>query len=317
MTQPKSENDSAVTASAPLVDRHVFLDGRPPLGEYLGFLKSMAVDGEASDLRALSDEWRQANDHIRELEKQEAGIANNLETSPLPPELDELRGKVLADPIYRRSFSIVPTTFAMVELDPLVVFQKHINLDHVRRIQEALGRSPSAEAVFRCCMQLDHPQPPVKRLPTGNAYVFMSPSTDLRVHELTLLASHQISEYSPQGPISGVVGIVVGFGSNFLNVISAEGRLVLNNGSHRAYALRDIGITHVPCIVQHVSRREELEVMAAGLQPNPDVYFKAGRPPLLKDYFDAKLRKLVDVPRRLRQIRVAFQVEQIDVPATS
>src|SRR2546430_11202463 len=38
--------------------------------------------------------------------------------------------------------------------------------------------------------------------------------------------------------------------------------LILNNGSHRAYALRELGITRVPCIVQHVSCREELNVLA-------------------------------------------------------
>ncbi|MCZ7673842.1 MAG: hypothetical protein M5U34_45335 [Chloroflexi bacterium] len=113
------------------------------------------------------------------------------------------------------------------------------------------------------------------------------------------------------------MGLVVGFGSNFLNAIAAEGRLVLNNGSHRAYALRASGITHVPCIIQQVSRREELLVIGSNeLRQNPDLYLKAPRPPLLKDYFDPKLRKVFLVPRRNRQIKVSFGVEQIDVPAT-
>jgi len=40
-------------------------------------------------------------------------------------------------------------------------------------------------------------------------------------------------------------------------------RLILNNGSHRAFTLRQMGVTHVPCIVQHVSSRDELEVVAS------------------------------------------------------
>jgi hypothetical protein len=37
--------------------------------------------------------------------------------------------------------------------------------------------------------------------------------------------------------------------------------------------------------------------------------------PVLKDYFDPKLRKLVHVPRKLRQVKITFGVEQIDVSA--
>lgn len=313
---PQSQHDDTVAVSVPRVDEHVFLTGRPPLGEYLGFLSNMAVNGDAADVGALSEEWRDANDHIRELERQEAGLGDNLEIGSLPPELDELRARVLADPIYKRSFSIVPASVGVVEVDRLVVFQKHINLDYVASIKNSLGPTPDAETVFRCCLPFEHPHPPVRGLPTGNGYVFMSPSADLRFLEPALLERSQIVDYQPQGPIAGVVGLMVGFGSNFLNVISAEGRLVLNNGSHRAYALRNMGIKQVPCIVQHVSRREEIPVVAVGLQPDPDVYLKAARPPLLKDYFDPKLRKVIDVPRRLRQVRVTFQVEQIDVPAT-
>jgi len=92
--------------------------------------------------------------------------------------------------------------------------------------------------------------------------------------------------------------------------------LILNNGSHRAYALRELGLKEVPCIVQTVTRRDELELVASGdFQQFPDRYLKAPRPPLLKDYFDPKLRKIVVVQRKNRLVRVQIGVEQSDVPA--
>jgi hypothetical protein len=109
---------------------------------------------------------------------------------------------------------------------------------------------------------------------------------------------------------------MVGYGSNYLNAVHVENRLVLNNGSHRAFALREAGIKQVPCIVQHVSRRDELELVLPLLQQHPELYLTHPRPPVLKDYFDAQLRKLVAVPRRLRHVRVTFGVEQLDLPAT-
>jgi len=114
----------------------------------------------------------------------------------------------------------------------------------------------------------------------------------------------------------GVVGLAVCFGSNFLSVISAFDRLILHNGSHRAFTLRDLGHSHAPCIIQHVYSREELNVIAStAVAERPDAFVGLRRPPMLKDYFNPKLRKIVPVIRRLRQVTVKFQVDESYVPA--
>jgi hypothetical protein len=113
-----------------------------------------------------------------------------------------------------------------------------------------------------------------------------------------------------------IIGLVVGYGSNLLSAVRIEGRLVLRNGSHRAYALLEAGHTHVPCVIQDISRREELEAAGmADVTANPDLYLTAPRPPVLKDYFDEQLRMIVDVPKKVRQVRLAFNQEPLDVPA--
>ena len=92
--------------------------------------------------------------------------------------------------------------------------------------------------------------------------------------------------------------------------------MLLLNGSHRAYAVRDSGISHAPCLVQQVTRREELEVTAVSeLVQRPDDFLVAPRPPLLKDYFDPLLRMDVQVPKTVRQVRVVVSVETLDAPA--
>jgi hypothetical protein len=299
-------------------DEHVFLAGRPPLAEYLGFLSLITLEGQAADLRLLAEEWRKANDHILELEKKEAGLADNPPITIITPTAYPLIANVLADPMFQRSFAIVPTEIGLVELDRLVVFQKHINLSHVQRLKATLGSSPDDEAIFRFCLPFDHPTPEVRSMRIAqNAYAFVSPSEDFRFHEPVVLKPSQITGFSPQGPIVTVVGLMVGYGSNYLNAIHAENRLILNNGSHRAFALREIGIKFAPCVIQHVSRREEIEVVGShDLQENPDRYLKGPRPPLLKDYFDPKLRKVVSIPRKLRQVRITFAKEELDVPAS-
>jgi hypothetical protein len=77
-----------------------------------------------------------------------------------------------------------------------------------------------------------------------------------------------------------------------------------------------MGITRVPCIVQHVSSREELKVLACtAVTDAPNFYLKEPRPMMLKDYFDPRLHKVMPVHRRIRQITVKFQVDEAFIPA--
>jgi hypothetical protein len=295
---------------------NVFLAGRPPMGEFIGFVTSQMVDGHDADVRVLSNQWRSANDHVKELEAREAGIADRAQVQDIPADLQGLVSKVNSDPVYLRSFEMVPTRLGMIELDTLVVYQKRINLDFVDSIKRALGLQPSSEDVFKTCLPFDHPMPPLRVARVAqNAFAFVSPSNDIRVVDAALLKPDQISNFKAHGILAGAVGLLVGFSVNYMQVIHVDGRLILGNGSHRAYALRDLGVTSVPAVVQEVTRRDELDVLGIqDVSSNPDRYLKEPRPPLLKDYFDDRLRIVVPVPRQDRQVKIAFGVEMLDVP---
>jgi hypothetical protein len=309
--------DLGPSAAAPApTDDYVYLAGRPPLKGYLDF-RATAADGHRADRRTLVEEWRAAQRHILTLEVAEAGVADGAPILPLGGHLEHLRQELLDDPVFQRAFDRLPTDIAVVELDRLVVYQKHIDLSYVRLLKERLGPAPSDEEIFRACLPADHPHPETRWMKIQrDTWVCVSPSNDLRFLDLTRLDPSQVVGYPASGPLAGVVAVVVGFGSNFLHVIHAEGRLVLNNGSHRAYALRELGVTRVPCIVKHVASREELNAFATSkITRNPDLYLRHPRPPMLRDYFDPRLRRVVPVPRRTRQVRVTVRVEETSLPA--
>ena len=288
----------------------VCLLGQPPLDDYLDFIRDMAVGGEKANRRTLVDEWRAANDYYYELETSEAGLADTVECRPLDPVLQPLADEVLADARCRVTFDTLPISFAMVELDKLVVCQTQVTRRFIDALKSRLGSSPEAEEIFRFCFPLGNPDASmhIRRL-GSQRYLFSSESLDFRFHEPVLLQPDQISGYEPFGPIGVVVGLVVGFGSNFLNVIRDDHRAMLSNGYHRACALRELGITHAPCLVQTVTRRDELDLVAKrAVAANPRFYFKAPRPPLLKDFFDPKIRKVVPARRMLRMLEVSFEV---------
>src|SRR5260370_27308381 len=98
--------------TAPLSQEEwVFLSGRPPMGEYLGFIKSNAADEESVNLQTLSDEWRAANDRIHELEVTEAGWADNPTIGEIPEDLHGLTEQVTTNPMFGKNFSLGPVSF--------------------------------------------------------------------------------------------------------------------------------------------------------------------------------------------------------------
>src|SRR5207244_6337285 len=94
-------------------------------------------------------------------------------------------------------------------------------------------------------------------------HTFGSPSDALRFLDSGIVDFSQVLGYAPPGAEAALIAVSVGFGSNFLNAIHVENRLILNNGSHRAFSLRHLGLTHVPCIVQDVSSRQGLKAIAS------------------------------------------------------
>src|SRR5437899_3330190 len=306
----------AVDSTCPhAVDETLYLTGRPTLKKFLRYVRSHSVDppGEGK----LTDEWHAANEIVSTLEREEAGLADNPPIRQIELASQPLLLEFLKDPLVRNGFNTVPTEVAWVELDRLVVYQKHIDLTFVRDLENKLGPAPCADALFRTCLPYDHPQPPVKWSRVHHdTFVFMSPSNDLRFLGTMPMQPNQIKDYPAPGNLVGVVGLAVGFGSNFMNAIYSENRLILNNGSHRAYALRRMGFTHLPCIVQHVSSLAELDVVASSeVVDDSEYYLKHPRPSMLPDYFNTKLHKIMPVHRRLRQVTVKFEIEEHFVPA--
>jgi hypothetical protein len=114
------------------------------MGEYIGFLTTQTLEGQSvTNYGPLADEWRAANDHIAELEREEAVLADNPQLTALPASLAPLGQEVLADPIFQQTYSFVPTDIQLVELDRLVVFQKIINLEYVKQLRAALSEHPT------------------------------------------------------------------------------------------------------------------------------------------------------------------------------
>lgn len=298
-------------------DPTLFLSGRPPMGEFIQFLQTQTLEGAAADAGNLADQWRVARNRIDELTANEAGIADIPVASELPVSLGGLASALLNDPLTRQTFGVTPTSVEMVELDKLVVYQKMINLTYAGQLQSLVGDAPTEEALFQFALPMDGRYDPVPNAapmsfgPHGALlWGAVSPSSDFRVLNTMLLDPTQISGLSVNGRPTHVFAVAVGYGSNLLSAIRIGSRLVLRNGSHRAYALRASGVSHAPMLVQDIPSNEESELLPPEVQQHRDLYLAHPRPPLLRDYFDAELHIVVSVPRKAKQVRVQVGYEE-------
>ncbi len=296
----------------------IWLLGQPLLRNYLDFVQESVVGGAQMNRVALTDEWRAANDYYEILAKTEAGIADDVECAALDSKLQHLAENVMSDARYRHTFDSLPTRFGMVELDKLVIYQIHVTGSFLHTLRQRLRPNPDLASLFHFCLPLETPDAPIRIERVGSKrFVFRSDSTDFRFQESLLLQPDQVCGYENYGSLAGVAGVAVGFGSNFLNVIQDDDsqRLLLHNGYHRACALRAAGITHAPCIIQTVTRRDELDISAdPEVAKSPGYYFNAPRPPLLKDYFDPKIRKVLPIKKMIRMVEVNFDVKEFWLP---
>lgn len=300
----------------PAGEEHTCLLSRSSLNDYLSFMSDYAADGLGADRRRLVKEWKAAAARMEELRESEPEIADGQKSTTLPASLRALAAKVQADPIFQKAFDDGEYEVAMVDLDRVIVSQKLVCIEHLRRLQERLEKKPTAEQLFRFCLPVDRPPVEHRASRTGDEeFAFTSKSNDLRFLEAVMLRPDQLVGYRATGPVAGVIALVVGYGSNFLNVLSIEGRMILNNGHHRACALWEAGIRKVPCIVQTITHPDEIQVHAPRpVRKDPAFYLTDPRPPLLRDYFDPVLSRRVFIGLTTKQVRVRYSIDERDMP---
>jgi hypothetical protein len=89
----------------------------------------------------------------------------------------------------------------------------------------------------------------------------------------------------------------------------------LHNGYHRACALLELGIRYAPCVIETVTRMDELRLIAKRrVAEDPAFYLGSDRPPLLKDFIDPRIRKVIPTRDVKRVIEITIELRDHNVP---
>lgn len=299
---------SSITAKR---DNALCLLGVTRLADFITFVRERTVGGRERDKGELADLWRQAAKAFEALQITEASIADTPQVKPLSGALQSHVKKLAKLAHFQDSFSTVPVAFGMVELDKLVVFQQHIMGSTVSKMTNTLVQPLSDLALAELCLPLTPSNSDFKvALEEDGRIIFISDTHDARFQGAQLVKPSDVRGLKVNGHSQAVVALSIGFTTNVLNVVRYGSRMVLNNGYHRAFALRQMGVTHAPCLIQVCTHWEDVGMVGSSeMMNNGPVYFSAARPPLLKDYANPDLTQTFPAKRLRKEIRLNYGVD--------
>lgn len=281
--------------------------------EVMHHVRTQALNADETQ---IVDAWQRAQTIAQALLQSEAGFADQHSVEPIAPQFEKKVGEYITNPLAQKSFP-GPITVGFVEIDRLIAAQRTIDLDYVDDIMKSLPKNLDEAALIDFCLSPTRSMAPIQHLEIApNVHVFSSPSTDLRylgsfMKDLT----EADKEYAQGGgiPATAIISFV-GYGASAINAWFNNGRVVLNNGFHRVYALRSAGVKKIPVIVQLAANAQiEFPGQICGV---PREYLLGHpRPPLVKDFFEDAFTTIVPVKARIRTVTIQAQAGQHDVPA--
>jgi len=285
--------------------------------EVVQYLRTQALGVGESEQTQILQAWEKLQPRVQALLQSEVGVAEAIGVSDIPPEHQKVVEQFASDRLFQKSFSMLPTGFAIVEIDKLVAAQRTVNQDYVQKLLKSVPKNPQLGDLLNICVSPTRQMNPIQHLEAGQGvHVFSSPNSDIRFlgsFKKDLVAADL--EYAMGGgiPAAAIISFV-GYGSAPINVLYANRRVVLNNGFHRVFALRSMGVTHIPVVIQSVQNLAlEFPTQVAGL---PREYLLgAPRPMLIKDFFEPDFTIALKVRERLKVVTVATQIAQNEIPS--
>ena len=194
----------------------------------------------------------------------------------------------------------------------LVAGQRIVHLEWVQQLK----KNGIPENLPAYCLEPGQDSIPITVARTANtAFTASSHNPSLRflgVYE-NLYQPDNILAHHPGGqPVHNIV-LLLGYGISTINVYRVGRRLILANGFHRLYALRSLGVTHAPVVVQQVLH-PQMEMPAVTSEPPRDHLVNTPRPAMMTDFFDDRLVCEIIQRKFIKTIQVGWGTSDALVP---
>ncbi len=295
--------------------QYLYAYGSP--AEIQHFIRTQAHEDESKKLPEILKKWQSVQQKVNTTLQNEAGLADNISIQAIPSEHNSLIKSIAENQIFQKTFSSFETVFAIVEIDKLIVKQRTINEDFVKKLQKSYPAKPTFNELIDICLSPNRDMEPIQHLelPAQTpVHVFSSPNIDLRFlgSAIKKLTPDDL-QYAQGGLPAAAIITFVGYGGATVNAYQAGKRLILNNGMHRVYTLRSMGVTYIPIAIQKVDPSSPI---VSDLFGNASQYFCAHpRPTLMKDFFEADFTLTVNIPRLIQTVTIGVNANIHGVPA--
>jgi len=286
-------------------------------GEVTQHIRTQTAVEESERLPEILAAWQTLQPSVQQLVQAEAGLADTQAPEAIGNEHASVLQAIRENELFQKSFSMLPHTFGIVDIDKLVAAQRSVNLDYVDRLRKQYEGKTSVAALIDICLSPTRDMPPVQQFETpNNTHVFTSPNSDVRfLGSFLKKLTPEDASFAVAGglPVAATIAFV-GYGASSVNVLHCDNRIILNNGFHRVYALRSMNITKIPVVIQRVSNFQlEFPPAVSGL---PREYLMGHpRPVLMKDFLRDNFSISLKAKDRVKVIMVQAGAQQFDAPA--
>jgi hypothetical protein len=298
--------------------RSLFLYAALPQSQLAAIIRGQCIPEELENLDQIVESWRKSASILREIEVKESGAADESTASPIDAKYSGKLDKIRSNVLFKTSFSTYPSEFRLVDIDKLIAVQRNVDLNYVEQLTQRVSKNIDMEQLIDFCLSpsQDVPSPQSLQL-QPNLMTYSSPSKDFRFlggYPKKMTADDL--QYAIGGglPVAALI-LFVGYGAGSVNVLQARNRLILNNGFHRVYTLRKLGVEQIPVVVQQIGNPDlEMPLELYGL--SREYLLTHSRPILCRDFLTDALTVTLRLKNTIRSVRVQWAFEQTDMAMT-
>jgi len=285
-----------------------------PKSAFLNYVRSECVPDELSRITELSDAWSVSRKKFLEVSKNTKGLGKAIIVREIPPNYSSYTLRIANSRPFKATFNQLSFEFKIVEIDKLVALQNFVNLGYVDKLVKSMPKNPSFDELLDLCLSFEKEIPKTSELCTQKYAVYGSENSDIRFLGAASVSPDVVknNDITVGGIAAKAIVLVFGYGASPINVFNYGGRMFLNNGFHRVYALRSIGVKHIPVIVQKITD-PSLEMPAIYTGELMNQISTSDRLPLMQDLFNKDLTIDLKVKPKRKAVKVSWNIDYINV----
>lgn len=317
----KSNKESANVETS--TEEKIYNLGFMPLNEVAGLVVNELE--ETYDLDRVKKLWLPRSQKAAELMNSDMQMLDDQKMEDVVKDVDakylekieKIENKLKQYPFWQANKYAIK----MVKIDELICLQSYVNLDRANFQKSKIRKNATTEELLDFCFPMDRDAAQIhSHMISNNAVLFSTDDHDVRPGKIEV---RKVPKFGDDG-VEKIPALVIPVleGDPFVYCVRTYGQfqmqdqttkkvyfLTLQNGIHRAYALKSLGIEYMPCIIIDPTTAAETQLVSKNWTPERAMQNVSQRPPLMKDFFNYDLVEKFKVRKRLMCIRVEWKIE--------